>query len=85
MSMSTLKEKMLEYNLLQQLMATKIRNYKNGKIYTIWSHQTNKVYYGSTTQLLSKLIAKHRNGYKVYKNNKCRYITAFEIVNFFHN
>ena len=25
-----------------------------------------------------------RNGYKDYKNNKCRYITAFEIMKVFH-
>jgi len=63
-------------------MATKTRNYQNGKIYTIRSHQTDKVYYGSTTQLLCKRIAKHRYCYKDYKDNKCRYITSFEIVQY---
>ena len=35
-------------------------NYQNGKIYKIYSYQTDDVYYGSTTQILCKRMATHR-------------------------
>ena len=35
-------------------------DYKNGHIYKIFNDITNDVYVGSTTQPLSKRIAKHR-------------------------
>lgn len=55
-------------------------NYKNGKIYSIRSHQTNKVYYGSTAQLLCKRIAAHRANYKLYIDGKYHYVTSFEFM-----
>ena len=36
-------------------------NYQNGKIYCIRSHQTERVYIGSTTQRLSKRMVGHRS------------------------
>ena len=39
-------------------------DYKNGKIYTIRSHQTDKYYIGSTCTMLSKRLSKHKASYK---------------------
>ena len=36
-------------------------NYNNGKIYKIICDETNKTYYGSTTQPLCKRFQKHKN------------------------
>ena len=57
-------------------------DYKNGKIYTIRSHQTDKFYIGSTTQPLSKRLSKHKGDYKCYLKGTCRFITSFEIIKF---
>lgn len=35
-------------------------NYKNGKIYCIRSHKTDKIYIGSTTQILCKRMTGHK-------------------------
>ena len=35
-------------------------NFQNAKIYTIRSHQTNRVYVGSTTQALHKAFYEHK-------------------------
>jgi hypothetical protein len=56
--------------------------YQNGKIYAIRSYQTDDVYYGSTTQPLSKRLSKHKASYKYWQNGKYNYITSFEIVKF---
>lgn len=55
-------------------------NYQNGKIYAIRSHETDKVYIGSTTQPLSKRLASHRDKYKAYNNGKYQYVTSFELL-----
>jgi len=52
----------------------------NGKIYKLVCNQTNKVYYGSTTQTLMKRRDTHRQHYKRHINTGCDYITAFEIL-----
>ncbi len=58
-------------------------NYGNGKIYIIRSHQTDDVYYGSTTkEYLSQRIDKHRSSYKRWKNGKHHYVTAYEILKY---
>ena len=44
-------------------------DYANGKVYTIRSPHTTKFYIGSTTQSLSKRMAKHRLDYKSKKNS----------------
>jgi len=46
-------------------------DYKNGKIYKIYSPSKNLVYYGSTTQSLSNRMSKHIWGYKNNSNNTC--------------
>lgn len=45
-------------------------DYKNGKIYTIRSHQTDKYYIGSTCTMLSKRLSKHKSKYK-YNSLDC--------------
>ena len=57
-------------------------NYNNGKIYKIWSTQTDEIYIGSTTQPLSKRIGGHRRSYKVYKKGKRSYVTSFKILEY---
>jgi hypothetical protein len=57
-------------------------NYQNGKIYTIRSFQTDDVYYGSTTQPLSKRLSKHKGDYKQWQNNKHHYVTSYELIKF---
>ena len=39
-------------------------NYQNGKVYAIRSHQTDKIYIGSTTQSLARRFAVHKNDKK---------------------
>ena len=39
-------------------------NYQNGKIYKIYSYQTDDVYYGSTTQKLCRRMVGHRTDHK---------------------
>lgn len=57
-------------------------DYKNGKIYTIRSHQTDDVYYGSTTQPLSKRLSKHKSNYNGWKKGKNNYVTSFKIIEY---
>ena len=39
-------------------------NYQNGKIYCLRSHQTDKIYIGSTIQKLYRRMNSHKNTYK---------------------
>jgi hypothetical protein len=55
-------------------------SYQNGKIYAIRSYQTDDVYYGSTTQSLSKRLSKHKESYKYWKNGKYHYVSSFEVI-----
>jgi len=55
-------------------------NYKNGKVYQIWSVHTEQVYVGSTTQKLSQRMTKHRLDYKSYLEGKRGYVSSFEIL-----
>ena len=57
-------------------------NYQHGKIYAIRSHQTDKVYIGSTTQNLAMRMGGHRKDYKLYLNGKCRFVTSFKILEY---
>jgi hypothetical protein len=57
-------------------------NYQNGKIYTIRSYQTDDVYYGSTTQPLSKRLSNHKSKYKQWQKNKYRYVSSFEVIKY---
>ena len=57
-------------------------NYQNGKIYSIRSHRTDKIYIGSTIDTLSRRMSAHRSQYKRYKNNKHHFMTSFYIFEF---
>ena len=58
-------------------------DYKNGKIYSIRSFQTDKYYIGSTTQSLSKRLSKHGRDYKIWcKDNNKSFLTSYEILKF---
>jgi hypothetical protein len=60
----------------------KPKSYQNGKIYCIRSFQTDLIYIGSTTQLLSKRFSLHKRNYNCWKNNKANYITSFELLKY---
>lgn len=57
-------------------------DYSNGKIYKLWSFQTDKIYIGSTCQTLSQRIGKHRATYRSYLNGNGNYVTSFELIKF---
>jgi len=57
-------------------------NYKNSKIYTIRSHQTDLIYIGSTCNELRKRLYQHKAHYKSYLNGKRNYVTSFEIIKY---
>ena len=61
----------------KQTMST---NYQNGKIYKIVCNITGDVYYGSTTQALSKRLGEHRSNYKSWLKGKTRKMTSFQII-----
>lgn len=39
-------------------------DYTNGKIYKLWSFQTDQIYISLTIQLLCQHLAKHKTNYK---------------------
>ena len=43
---------------------TQISKYQNGKIYRIWSLETDEIYVGSTVDMLHKRMYKHRHDAK---------------------
>ena len=57
-------------------------DYKNGKIYTIRSHQTDKFYIGSTTTPLSKRLSGHKSHFRAYLDGKYHNVTSFEIIKY---
>lgn len=55
----------------------------NGKVYVIRSHQTDKIYIGSSTQkYLSNRLACHKQDYKNYLNGKGNNVSSYEIVKY---
>ena len=53
-------------------------NYKNSKVYKIWSHKGDKIYVGSTTkQYLSQRMDKHRSEYKYWKTKQITYMSSY--------
>ena len=62
---------------------TEINKYNNSKIYKIQCRSSNKIYIGSTCQSLAQRLSEHVNNYKHYqKNDKSKYISSYEILNF---
>ena len=57
-------------------------DYKNGKIYCLRSYQTDDIYVGSTCTTLCKRIHNHRADYKLFMNDKRRYMTSFDIMKY---
>ena len=57
-------------------------NYKNGKIYTIRSNQTEDFYVGSTTDELRKRLWGHTNNYRRFKKGFSNYVTSHEIIKY---
>jgi hypothetical protein len=57
-------------------------DYSKGKIYKLYSPQTDKIYIGSTCRLLCQRMGSHRSKYKEYINNAFHYITCFDILKF---
>ncbi len=56
-------------------------NYNNSKIYKIYGMTHDFVYYGSTTQRLSKRLHAHKIDYYFFSEGKGRYVTSFEVIN----
>ena len=57
-------------------------DYKQGKIYSIRSFQTDDIYIGSTTQELCNRMSGHRRNYKKYLNGKYTFVTSFDILKY---
>jgi hypothetical protein len=53
-----------------------------GYVYSIRSHQTEQVYYGSTSQTLSQRMTDHRADYKRYLAGHYHWVTSFHIMCF---
>ena len=61
----------------------KMPEYKNSKIYKIWSPSHDDLQYiGSTTQELSMRMCGHRAHYKKYLKGKYPYLRSFDILKF---
>ena len=56
-------------------------DYQKGKIYKLWSPSKNLVYYGSTTETISRRLSKHLTDYNRYNNKTTtRYVNSFKIL-----
>ena len=56
--------------------------YDNGKIYAIRSHQTDKIYIGSTITTLVRRLSRHKTDYKNWKNGCPHYMTSYELMKY---
>ena len=53
-------------------------NYKNSKVYKIWSPQGDKIYIGSTTkELLCQRMSSHRKEYRKWKKTNKQFISSY--------
>ena len=55
-------------------------NYQNGKIYYLKCKTSNKLYVGSTSQLLQERLNGHVSNYNSWKNGQRRYCSSFDII-----
>ena len=56
-------------------------NYQLGKIYKIVDNTNGKIYIGSTCEpTLSRRLAQHKRGCRLYFKTKSRFMTSFEIL-----
>ena len=51
-----------------------------GQVYKIWSSECDKVYVGSTKQLLRNRLSKHKVNFRAWQKGKGCYVTSFEIL-----
>mgnify|MGYP003128030937 CR=1 FL=1 len=51
-----------------------------GVVYRIYDNTNGNVYYGSTTETVSRRMASHRSSYKKYLNGTQHYIKSFDIL-----
>ena len=56
--------------------------YAHAKIYKLVSNQTDKIYFGSSCNLLRIRLAQHKSSYKQWLAGKRRYVTSFEIAKY---
>ena len=54
-------------------------NYQNGKIYTIRSRNSDKVYIGSTCNELRKRFHEHKRHFKMWVDGKRAYVSSYEV------
>ena len=58
-------------------------NYQNGKIYMLFSAETDKVYIGSTTKRLCDRKHDHKSCYRLYNEGRRKHrVSAFEIIKY---
>jgi len=58
-------------------------NYQNGKIYKIYSSETDEIYIGSTTATLKERLERHYKNLKRYeKGDKKCYTSSFDILKY---
>jgi len=56
--------------------------YKHGKIYKLFSKNTELVYYGSTIKTKERRLDKHKTDYISYLNGNEHYYTSFEVLKY---
>ena len=56
--------------------------YKNGKIYSIWSYQTDDIYIGSSYNELDYRLKQHKDNYKSFLNGIGHYKCSFDIIKY---
>jgi len=59
---------------------TEVNKYNHSKIYKICSNKTDKIYIGSTTQILAKRLHEHLQKYKHYLKTNTKHTTSIEII-----
>ena len=55
-------------------------DYSNSRIYKIIDNTNGNIYIGSTTQTLSRRLAKHKGHYQSYLNDNNNFMTSFDII-----
>jgi len=55
-------------------------SYQNGKIYKIWSLETDRIYIGSTCDTLTNRMCGHRRTYKSWKESKINNVSKSAIL-----
>jgi hypothetical protein len=54
--------------------------YQNGKIYSIHSSESDKIYIGSTISTLTKRLSEHTKDYNRWKSKSTKYVSSFIIL-----